>query len=280
MQTPTGTLILLGAALLAGPALAQSATISQSGATVAAERTAPRAGNTAGSAGDEALASDGRKKDYDWDEPVEPRTGDTAGSQSAPRGEAGAAGGGGVRDRSRVRAPAFTYSNDSSNRDHIDQDAQVTRRDTSAQGSDGGSDDQPIFDRWGRQEEPLDANGRPAGGPTRGEAQTDEATPVNGIGGTGGGRYTFKPATRSGATDSTDGGPQTGEPDLRSTSTASGFAPVRPAEFLARDQEARGSDNEPRPGILRVINNSETDAATVEGGVSVRPVTLSPVRPR
>ena len=49
MKTSAGTLVLLGAVLLAGPALAQSANLHSSGATIAAEtRAAPRGGPSMG----------------------------------------------------------------------------------------------------------------------------------------------------------------------------------------------------------------------------------------
>ena len=115
MKASAGILIALSAALSAGSAFAQSATIAQSGATVATERTAPPANRLRVINNSET-------------------------------------------DTAEVEANFVNV--DSSNRDHIDQDAQSDIR--AAQSTPAGS-----------------------------------TGPVNGIGGTGGGRYSFIPAAGS-----------------------------------------------------------------------------------
>ena len=154
MKTSVGTVVLLGAALTAGLALAQTppqprgdraraepegaagetrAQINQSGAVIAAERRVTPA--TAGVTPTAAPNCDANTTHAD--------TGDarSGGVVLTPVIISGGTGGG-----------------RSSNRDHIDQDAQV------------------------------------AIGAGRSSADTG---PVNGIGGTGGGRYTFVPTTRA-----------------------------------------------------------------------------------
>ena len=162
MKTSAGTLVMLGSVLLAGPALAQSATLNSSGATIAAERTAPR--------------SDRATSVSRGETPVD----ETASDNSI-----------------RVRAPAVTYSYDSSNRDHIDHDAQADQsrlpsRDQ-APGSTSGETQQGVLRIINNSEsDTAQVEGRNRAGQSE--------TPVNGIGGTGGGRYTFTPTQPSTAT--------------------------------------------------------------------------------
>lgn len=130
MKASAGTLVLLGTVLLAGPALAQSAQVNSSGATIAVETTArPPAGATgARGAGEEANSGGGRQ---------------SSGTAAAPVNGVGGVGGGrytfrpgGIINNSETAtgdevsgaAPGGESRANASNRDHIDQDAQAEIR--------------------------------------------------------------------------------------------------------------------------------------------------------
>lgn len=165
IKTPTRSFIVVGAALLAGPALAQSANVNSSGAVIAAERTAPRP-----------------------DRPTNVSHGQTSADETA------------ADNSTRVRAPAVTYLYESSNRDHIDQDAQADQRTLTS-----------------RDHAPVSTSGERALTEVSGSQSAEFRS------GMGGGRYTFvpnrpgTPATNPGVTSGASRGaaPAPGPQDPR-----------------------------------------------------------------
>ncbi|MDI1328156.1 MAG: hypothetical protein PSV23_15290 [Brevundimonas sp.] len=168
MKTSTGTLVMLGAVLLAGPALAQSATLNSSGATIAVEtRAAPRGGPSVapGSTSGEPRTGGERLRLINNSETD---TVQVEGSYRAVSGEApvngiGGLGGGRYSQEAAVVTGRVTnaqgqpetaqaQSRDGPvngiggsgggrlpNRDHIDQDAQSDTPGRSSQGQAAGS---------------------------------------------------------------------------------------------------------------------------------------------
>ena len=216
MKTSAGALVFFGSVLLAGSALAQSAQVNSSGATIAAEtRAAPRGSPSAapGSTSGEPRTGGERLRLINNSETD---TAQVEGSYRAVSGETPVNGIGGLG--------GGRYSQEA---------ATVTGRVTNAQG------------------QPETARAQPSGGP------------VNGIGGTGGGRLPNRDHIDQDAQSHTPTLPAQGH---AAGSTSRGAALTEVSSSQGADFIAGTNTDRPSPGTRRPASGAVPEAATNSSG--------------